>query len=135
MRICQTVRTTSAGNFLSHSFASPCTTESIVRYSSLDPGGIEMKNLIIGAIIWVCLSLAACTSQKTNGGVFGPMSDTSSLTTKNMEAVKGQKATCAGPSVKTFNLDLIETNVSLGMGTSFAAWTYNGRIPAPVIEA
>ena len=49
--------------------------------------------------------------------------------------MKGQTATCAGPSVKTFDLDLIETNVNLGMGTNFAAWTYNGRIPAPVIEA
>jgi nitrite reductase (NO-forming) len=37
--------------------------------------------------------------------------------------------------VKTFNLELIEKNIDLGMGTSFAAWTYNGRIPAPVIEA
>src|SRR5262245_65351678 len=57
------------------------------------------------------------------------------LSTKNMEAVKGQQATCNGPRAKTFNLDVIETTVDLGMGTTFAAWTYNGRIPAPTIEA
>jgi nitrite reductase (NO-forming) len=52
-----------------------------------------------------------------------------------MEAVKGQQATCNGPRTKTFNLDVVETTVDLGMGTSFAAWTYNGRIPGPAIEA
>jgi nitrite reductase (NO-forming) len=76
--------------------------------------------------------LAACTSGKTRAAF---SADNSPLTTKNIDAVKGQKVTCSGPSVKTFNLEAIETNVNLGMGTSFAAWTYNGRIPAPVIEA
>jgi nitrite reductase (NO-forming) len=52
-----------------------------------------------------------------------------------MEAVKGQQATCNGPREKTFNLDVIETTVDLGLGTTFAAWTYNGRIPGPTIEA
>jgi nitrite reductase (NO-forming) len=51
-----------------------------------------------------------------------------------MEAVKGQQVTCNGPREKTFNLDVIETTVDLGMGTTFAAWTYNGRIPGPTIE-
>jgi nitrite reductase (NO-forming) len=78
------------------------------------------------------LALTACSLQNTKASFTkgGPP-----LTTRNMEAVKGQSATCAGPTVKTFNIDLIETNVSLGMGASFAAWTYNGRIPAPVLEA
>jgi nitrite reductase (NO-forming) len=52
-----------------------------------------------------------------------------------MDAVKGQQATCAGPREKTFVIDVIETTVELGMGTTFAAWTYNGRIPGPTIEA
>jgi nitrite reductase (NO-forming) len=62
-------------------------------------------------------------------------SSTTPLTTKNMEAVKGQQATCSGPRAKTFNLDVVETTVDLGMATTFAAWTYNGRIPGPTIEA
>jgi nitrite reductase (NO-forming) len=63
------------------------------------------------------------------------MVDASPLTTRNIDPVKGQKATCAGPSVKTFEIEAIETTVDLGMGIKFAAWTYNGRIPGPVIEA
>lgn len=94
-----------------------------------------MKKVLLSGVIGVCLSLVACTSAKNNSIVSASMPDARALSTKNMEAVKGQKDTCAGPSVKTFDLDLIETNVNLGMGTSFAAWTYNGRIPAPVIEA
>src|SRR5215475_7161183 len=62
-------------------------------------------------------------------------SSTTALTTKNMETVKGQQATCSGPRSKTINLDVLETTVDLGMSTTFAAWTYNGRIPAPTIEA
>src|SRR5436853_7889648 len=89
-----------------------------------------MKKIFVGATLGVLVVLSACNSIKTGAtGMNAP------LTTKNIDAVKGQKATCAGPSVKTFNIDLIETTVDLGMGTSFAAWTYNGRIPAPVIEA
>jgi hypothetical protein len=71
-----------------------------------------MKKIILSAVIWTCLSLVACTSARTNG-VSASMKDSSPLTTKNMEAVKGQTATCAGPSVKTFDLDLIETNVNM----------------------
>jgi nitrite reductase (NO-forming) len=57
------------------------------------------------------------------------------LTTRNMKAVNGQQATCRGPAEKTFNIDVTEQTVELGMGMSFAAWTYDGRIPAPTIEA
>jgi nitrite reductase (NO-forming) len=57
------------------------------------------------------------------------------LATRNMAPVKGQQATCDGPRRKSFDIDVIETTVDLGMGTTFAAWTYNGRIPAPTIEA
>ena len=64
-------------------------------------------------------------------GVAGPP-----LTTKNMPAVVGQQKTCAGPREKVFDLDVIETaGIDLGMGTTFAAWAYNGRIPGPTIEA
>jgi nitrite reductase (NO-forming) len=57
------------------------------------------------------------------------------LTTHNMNAVRGQKATCSGPMEKTFNIEVIEHDVDLGMGMKFAGWTYNGRIPAPTLEA
>jgi nitrite reductase (NO-forming) len=73
---------------------------------------------------------ASTPSGQQAGGAVGP-----ALTTRNMEAVKGQQAACNGPREKTFNLDVIETTVDLGMGTTFAAWTYNSRIPGPTIEA
>jgi nitrite reductase (NO-forming) len=57
------------------------------------------------------------------------------LTTRSMPAVAGQQKTCAGPREKTFTLNVSETTVELGMGTTFAAWTYEGRLPGPTIEA
>jgi len=89
-----------------------------------------MKKTLLVAALFTLWALAACTWENPKAAL-----DAKPLTTRNVEAVKGQKATCAGPSVKTFNIDLIETTVDLGMGTTFAAWTYNGRIPAPIIEA
>ncbi len=53
-----------------------------------------------------------------------------------MPPVAGQQKTCAGPHEKTFDLDVIETKgIDIGMGTTFAAWAYNGRLPGPTIEA
>ena len=58
------------------------------------------------------------------------------LATKNVPSIAGQQKTCGGPRQKTFDLDVIETSgIDLGMGTTFAAWAYNGRIPGPTIEA
>jgi nitrite reductase (NO-forming) len=58
------------------------------------------------------------------------------LSTKNMPPIAGQQKTCAGPRDKIFDVDVVETaGVDLGMGTTFAAWAYNGRIPGPTIEA
>lgn len=91
-----------------------------------------MNRIICSLTLLLLLDFAACTQRGPRAAF---TADSSPLTTKNIDAVKGQKVTCAGPAVKTFNLEAVETNVSLGMGTSFAAWTYNGRIPAPVIEA
>ena len=57
------------------------------------------------------------------------------LMTENQNPVVGQLKTCAGPREKQFNIDVIETTIDLGMGTTFAAWTYDGKIPGPTIEA
>jgi len=57
------------------------------------------------------------------------------LRTRNMDPIVGQQQTCSGPRQKTFNIDVIETTVDLGSGMTFEAWTYNGRIPGPPIEA
>ena len=47
----------------------------------------------------------------------------------------GQAAACSGPHQKTFTFEAKETTVDLGMSTKFMAWTYNGTIPGPVMEA
>ena len=52
-----------------------------------------------------------------------------------MPAIAGQQRTCGADRQKSFDLDVIETTVDLGMGTRFAAWTYGGHLPGPTIEA
>ncbi len=60
----------------------------------------------------------------------------SPLATKNVPPVVGQQKTCAGPHEKVFDVDVVETaGVDIGMGMTFAAWAYNGRLPGPTIEA
>jgi nitrite reductase (NO-forming) len=54
---------------------------------------------------------------------------------KNMPAVAGQERTCGAQREKTFDIDVVETTVDLGMGTRFNAWTYGGHLPGPTIEA
>ena len=55
-------------------------------------------------------SASTPSGQQSGGAIAAP------LTTRNMEAVKGQQAACNGPREKTFNLDVIETTVDLGYG-------------------
>ena len=74
---------------------------------------------------FILIALASCGGTPPGGA----------LVTRNVPAVAGQAKTCAGPKEKTFNLDVIETSVDLGMATTFAAWTYGGRLPGPTIEA
>lgn len=57
------------------------------------------------------------------------------LTTENQNPVAGQQKTCGGAQEKRFTIDVIETTIDLGLGTTFAAWTYNGKIPGPTLEA
>jgi len=52
-----------------------------------------------------------------------------------MTPPSGQQVTCDGPRHKTFTLEAIETQVDLGMGTTFEAWTYDGHVPGPILEA
>jgi nitrite reductase (NO-forming) len=91
------------------------------------------------------VSLAACGGRQpasTSQAGQAPLTPQSAATagpplaTKNMPPVAGQQKTCAGPREKIFDIDVIETTgVDLGMGFTFAAWAYNGRIPGPTIEA
>jgi len=85
-----------------------------------------MQHLMRNAALAVSLaSMAACAKS----------APPAPLVTLNMPAVGGQQKACDGPRQKTYNLDVVEATVDLGMGTTFAAWTYGGRLPGPTIEA
>jgi len=55
--------------------------------------------------------------------------------TPSQLVLKGQNATCAGPSHKTFNIEMKEVQVRLSDDIATAAWTFNGTVPGPVLEA
>jgi nitrite reductase (NO-forming) len=71
---------------------------------------------------------AACAtpSASTAGGPF---------VAADLPPLAGQAATCAGPREKTFTLEAREVTLDLGLGVRYAAWTYNGRLPGPTLEA
>jgi len=100
-------------------------------------------NLRFTCCVILPLVLSACGPSSTGTPAPGPATGTQAggpavapLSTKNMPAVIGQQKTCAGPHEKIFDVDVIETpGVEIGMGMTFAAWTYNGHLPGPTIEA
>jgi nitrite reductase (NO-forming) len=97
-----------------------------------------VKRTSLIGITLVAVALGACGRQASDvdGTGRATVGGTEPLSTRNMPAVAGQRKTCTGGRDKTFNLDVIETDgVDLGMGTRFAAWTYNGRVPGPTLEA
>jgi len=84
------------------------------------------------------LLLAAATVIATGcTGVSGATEDSmgGAFKAPGLPRLHGQVATCSGEREKTFTLEAHETTVNLGMGIRFAAWTYNGELPGPVIEA
>jgi nitrite reductase (NO-forming) len=70
-------------------------------------------------------------------GAFGATEDAigGPFKAPGLPRMTGQVATCAGPHEKTFTLEARGARVDLGMGFSFDAWTYNGALPGPVLEA
>ena len=80
------------------------------------------------------VAIASCGGRQQ--GAAAPGTGGGPLATKNMPAIAGQEKTCGGPRDKHFALDVVETpTVDLGMSTTFAAWTYNGKLPGPTLEA
>lgn len=73
----------------------------------------------------------ACTGAfgATGDDLTGPFKDPA------LPKLKGQAATCSASHDKTFSLEAKEAQIDLGMGFTFTAWTYNGTLPGPVLEA
>jgi len=86
------------------------------------------KQLLLSAIV---VSAAACATPQgaassTEGGPF---------IAPDLPKLAGQAATCAGPREKTFALEAREAIIDIGLGMRFNAWTYNGALPGPTLEA
>lgn len=90
-----------------------------------------MRILRLLAFAALMTTATACT------GIAGAAQDPPQGPFKEPELPKmtGQMATCAAPHDKSFTLETRETRVDLGMGLRFDAWTYNGQLPGPVLEA
>jgi nitrite reductase (NO-forming) len=72
---------------------------------------------------------AGCTTTHGAASPSGPLVST------DLPVLAGQAATCAGPREKSFTLEARETTVDLGLSVRFTAWTYNGKLPGPTLEA
>lgn len=57
------------------------------------------------------------------------------FTGPGLPTLAGQAAACGGSRDKVFELEAREATLDLGMGVRFNAWTYNGTLPGPVLEA
>jgi len=84
----------------------------------------------VGVLLLSGIVSACATPQGASGDAVG-----SPFSSPDLPALAGQTATCAGPRAKTFTLETREATVDLGMGTRFNAWTYNGKLPGPTLEA
>lgn len=84
---------------------------------------------VIGVSLASTLVLTGCSA------AVGADGGSTELATEGMSRLAGQQQTCAGSRHKTFTLAARESTVDLGMGMRFQAWTYDGHLPAPTLEA
>jgi len=89
-----------------------------------------MRFIQLACALAMTSSMAACATQGAQSN--GPSRPFDAL---DLPHLAGQAATCSGPRQKTFTFEVREVTVDLGMQTKFMAWTYNGSIPGPTIEA
>ncbi|MDE3155999.1 MAG: multicopper oxidase domain-containing protein [Acidobacteriota bacterium] len=88
----------------------------------------SITGLVVATVL--CTGCAPSGSTRTGTGTAA-----GGLRTAAMPALAGQRETCAGSRQKTFDLTVTETaTFDLGLGLSFRAWTYNGRLPGPTLE-
>jgi nitrite reductase (NO-forming) len=87
-------------------------------------------NLLLASALASALAASCATPQGATGE-----SASVPFASPDLPKLAGQAATCAGPHEKSFTLDAREAVIDLGMGVRFNAWTYNGTLPGPVLEA
>lgn len=84
-----------------------------------------IPTLVVGAVAVGCATPQDATNTADSGPFAAP----------DLPKLAGEAATCAGPREKTFTLEAREVTIDLGMGIHFNAWTYNGQLPGPPLEA
>jgi nitrite reductase (NO-forming) len=89
---------------------------------------MNIRYVAVSVLLAGAAGLSACSSVRAAG-------TSVEMATEGMSRLAGQAQTCSGPRQKTFNLEARETTVDIGLGMRFAAWTYDGHLPAPTIEA
>ncbi len=92
---------------------------------------MRLRQILAVSVLTCAVAAGGCAREGAEAASGGSVP----LSTEGMPRLAGQQQTCAGPRQKTFNLEVKETTVDLGMGTRFQAWTYDGHLPAPTIEA
>ena len=93
--------------------------------------GGNMRMYLLIAVAALAAGTSACTGAlgATEDSLAGPFA------ASGLPKMRGQVATCGAASDKAFTLEAREVRVDLGMGFRFDAWTYNGQLPGPVLEA
>jgi len=91
-----------------------------------------MRTSILTSGLLLSLIATRCAAPQ---GVGRSASESGPFASPDVPALAGQTATCGGPHEKVFHLDAREVTVDLGMGVKFNAWTYNGTLPGPTLEA
>ena len=87
-------------------------------------------HMVVGGFVLGVITAGCATPEgATNASNTGP------LVAPDLPVLAGQAATCAGAREKSFTLETREVTVELGMGVTFNAWTYNGKLPGPTLEA
>jgi nitrite reductase (NO-forming) len=87
-------------------------------------------HVLLGILALSALPAGCASPQAVTGSAHsGPFS------APDLPKLTGQAATCAGPKEKAFTLEAREAAIDLGMGIRFNAWTYNGQLPGPTLEA
>ncbi len=92
---------------------------------------MTFRQALVVSVLAPAVAAAGCGRERAGKGTGASIP----LATEGMAKLAGQSQTCAGARQKTFALEVRETTVDLGMGTRFQAWTYDGRLPAPTVEA
>src|SRR5215467_438220 len=86
---------------------------------------MQSIGILFSVVAVGCATPQGATSQTAGGPFVAP----------DLPVLAGQTATCQGPREKTFTLEAREATLNLGMGMRVTAWTYNGTLPGPVLEA